>query len=168
MKFMRNLGARNTLSWIVMAMLLVLVASLAFIYFVPGYSLYLVRSESMRPSINIGDLIITVPPGGLIGGEIKPGAVITFEYNGKLVTHRLQSIEGPRLITKGDAVEDADPWPITVSDIRGVYLFKIPYVGYVTGFVQTKLGWFLMIIVPAMCLVLWLIKDIVKEALSNA
>jgi len=65
-------------------------------------------------------------------------------------------------------VEDRDPWTVSMSDLRGIYLFKVPYVGYVTSFVQSKLGWFLSIIIPAMCLVLWLVKDIVKEALSNA
>lgn len=155
-------------NWIVVSVLVIAVSGLVFLYFVPGYNMYLVRSESMRPTINVGDLIVTGPPAKLIAAETKPDAIITFEYNGELVTHRIQSIEGQRLVTKGDAVEDPDPWPVNVSDVRGVYLFKIPYVGYVTSFVQTKLGWFLMIIVPAMCLVLWLVRDILKEALSNA
>jgi signal peptidase len=158
----------KVVNWIVTSVLAIAVIGFAFLYFVPGYNLYLVRSESMRPTINLGDLIVTGPPGRPIAGEAKPGTVITFEYNNELVTHRIHSIEGQTLITKGDAVEDPDPWPVSMSDIRGVYLFKVPYVGYVTSFVQTKLGWFLMIIIPAMCLVLWLAKDIVKEALSNA
>lgn len=155
-------------SWGVMAILLVLVAGMALLYFAPGYNLYIVRSESMKPTLNLGDLIVTGPPGGLLTGETEPGRVVTFEYNGELVTHRIRSIEGQTLVTKGDAVEDPDPWAVTVSDIKGIYLLKMPYVGYVTSFVQTKLGWFLMIIIPSMCLVLWLIRDIVKEALSNA
>jgi len=38
----------------------------------------------------------------------------------------------------------------------------------VTSFVQTKLGWFLAIIIPGALLVGWLAKDIVKAALSDA
>lgn len=72
------------------------------------------------------------------------------------------------LVTKGDAAEDADPWAVSVSDVKGVYLFKIPYVGYMTSFIRTKLGWFLMIIVPAALLVGWLTRDIIKEAFSSA
>jgi hypothetical protein len=30
------------------------------------------------------------------------------------------------------------------------------------------MGWFITIIIPAMALVVWLAKDIVKEALSDA
>jgi signal peptidase len=160
--------AMKILSRFVLAVLILVLAGLAFLFFAPGYNLYLVRSESMTPAINMGDLIITGPVNGLIKGEVEPGKIVTYEYKRELITHRIQSIDGETLVTKGDAAEDADPWAVTVSDVRGVYLFKIPYVGYVTSFVQTKLGWFLSIIVPAALLVLWLAKDIVKEAFSSA
>jgi len=141
---------------------------LAFIYFAPGYNLYLVRSESMRPAINMGDLIITSPLNGPINGEVKPGAIVTYQRSKQLITHRVQSIDGTALVTKGDAVEDPDSWPVTLSDVKGIYLFKIPLVGYLTSFVQTRLGWFLAIIIPAALLIGWLAKDIVKEAFSDA
>jgi signal peptidase len=148
----------------VLVLLGLIVAALAFIYFSPDFNLYIVRSESMKPTINMGDLIVTGP----LNGEVKPGTIVTYEYSRELLTHRVYSVEGDRLVTKGDAVEEADPWSVKVSDVKGVYLFKIPYVGYVTSFVQTKLGWFLLIIIPAALLVGWLAKDIVKEAFSTA
>ena len=155
-------------SRLVLVVLCLVIASLAFIYFSPGHNLYLVRSESMRPTINMGDLIITGPLNAPINGEIKPGTIVTYEHSKELITHRVQSIDGTMLVTKGDAVEESDPWPVTVSNVKGIYLFKVPYVGYATNFIQTKLGWFLAIIVPAALLVCWLAKDIVKEALSDA
>ncbi len=136
---------------------------LGFIYFVPGYDLYLVRSESMAPTINMGDLIVTGP----VNGEVKEADIITYELDDELVTHRVHSI-GDTIITKGDAVEDPDPWTVKESSIQGMYLFKIPYIGYATKFIQTKVGWFITIIIPAMVLVAWLAKDIVKEAMSDA
>jgi len=121
----------------------------------------------MKPAINMGDLIITGPLNGPVNGEIEPGTVVTYEYKRETITHRVQAIDGTTLVTKGDAAEDPDPWSVTVSDVKGVYLFKIPYVGFVTSFVQSKLGWFLMIIIPAALLVFWLAKDIVKEAFRD-
>ena len=156
------------LNRLVLTVLVLVIAGLAFMYFTPDYNLYLVRSESMRPAINMGDLIITGPLDGPVSGEVKPGTIITYEFHKELVTHRVESIDGETLITKGDATEDPDPWSVAISDIRGVYLFKVPYVGFLTNFVQTKFGWFLTIIIPGTLLVLWLTKDIVKEALSDA
>ena len=158
----------KVLSWLLTTLLGLTIASFAFVYFAPDYNLYLVRSESMRPAIEMGDLIITGPLNGPINGEVKPGTVITYEYKKELITHRVESIDGETLVTKGDAVEGSDPWSVVMSDIRGVYLFRIPYVGFVTNFTQTKIGWLLTIIVPGALLVLWLAKDIVKEALSDA
>jgi len=159
---------RKVLSQLVLALLILVLAGLAFMYISDGYNLYLVRSESMRPAINMGDVIITGRLNGPINGEVKPGTIITYEYDKELITHRVESIDGNTLVTKGDATEDPDPWSVTMSDVRGVYLFKIPYVGFVTHFIRTKLGWFLTIIIPAALLVCWLAKDIVKEALSDA
>ncbi|GAG48795.1 unnamed protein product, partial [marine sediment metagenome] len=51
-------------SWLVTAVLVLIVAGLAFIYFSPGYDLRLVKSESMKPAVNMGDLIITGPVNG--------------------------------------------------------------------------------------------------------
>jgi signal peptidase len=155
-------------SWLITTVLGLVIASFAFVYFTPGYNLYLVRSESMRPAIDMGDLIITGPLAGPLNGEVKPGTIVTYEYRKELVTHRVESIDGKKLVTKGDATEDPDPWSVTLSDVRGVYLFKIPYVGFATRFIQTKMGWFLTIIIPGGLLVLWLAKDIVKEAFSDA
>ena len=106
------------LIWFVSAVLVLIVAGLAFIKYTPGYSLLLVRSESMTPSVKMGDLIVTAP----LNGEVKPGTIITYERNEELITHRLLSTDGENLVTKGDATEDPDPWPVTLSDIKGIYL----------------------------------------------
>lgn len=152
----------------ILAVLSLILLGLAFLFFTPGYNLYLVRSESMKPAINMGDLIITGPLNSPLTSAVEPGTIITYDYNDKLITHRVWSTDDTVINTKGDAVEDPDPWSITLPDIRGIYLFKIPYVGYFTSFVQTKSGWFLTIIMPAALLVIWLAKDIVKEAFSDA
>ncbi|MBA7588482.1 hypothetical protein ES708_30540 [subsurface metagenome] len=150
--------------WIVSIALALIFVGVAFLYFSPGYDMRLVRSESMKPAINMGDMVITGPLGGPLNGEVEAGTIITYERGAELVTHRVLSVEGETLVTKGDAVEDADPWAVTLSDVSGVYLFKIPYIGYLADFIRTKLGWFLVIILPATALVAFLIRDIIKEA----
>ena len=151
------------IGWIVSSVLVLFLVGLGLIYLLPGYDLLLVRSESMVPAIKMGDLIITVP----VNGDIKPGTIVTYRRPIGPITHRMLAVDGETLVTKGDAVEDPDPWSVTLSDVLGVYLFKLPYVGYLTNFVQTKLGWFLVIIIPAALLVAWLVKDILKEAFRN-
>jgi len=122
----------------------------------------------MKPAINMGDMVVSGPLNGLLTGEVKPGVIITYERREEPVTHRVLSLDGDTLMTKGDAVEDPDPRPVSMSEVSGIYLFKIPYAGYLSNFIKTRVGWFVLIIIPALLLVAMLAKDIVKEVLSRA
>ena len=150
--------------WLVSIVLALVIAGFVFVYFSPQYDICLVRSESMKPAINMGDMVITGPRQR----HIEPGEIVTYERGEELVTHRVLSVDGDALVTKGDAVEDPDPWSVNLSDVRGVYLFKIPYIGYVSSFVRTKVGWFLAIVIPATALVALLIRSIYKELRSDS
>ena len=145
-------------------MLGLIVAALAFVFFSPDYSLYIVRSGSMEPAFNVGDVVIAGPLGS---GGIKPGVIVTYAIGKNLITHRVLSIDGNTLITKGDANENPDPIPVQFSQVKSLYLFRIPYIGYVAGFVRTRPGWLLTIILPSLILVGFIAKDIVKEALKD-
>jgi len=143
-------------------------SALLFVYFSPDYSFYIVRSESMKPAINMGDVVVTGPVGGPFNGEIGPGKVITFQSGDVLVTHRILSIKDGTLVTKGDAVEDPDARTVSMSVVRGVYLFKIPGLGYVSNFTRTRTGWLLLIVIPASVLVGFLIRSVRRELRKNA
>ena len=150
-------------SWFIAIILVVVVAGLGFMYFSPDYNMYLVRSESMKPAINMGDMVVIGPLDGPFSSGAKEGSIVTYRRGAELVTHRVLSVDGSTLATKGDAVEDTDPWSVSLSDIRGIYLLKIPYIGYVSNFIRTKLGWFLVIVIPAAVLVAFLIRDMRKK-----
>ncbi len=155
----------KALIWTLTITFALILGGLAFIYLSPDYNIYFVRSGSMTPAVNLGDMVI-VGPASAIGG-IKPGVIVSYELVKNLITHRVLSIDGNTLITKGDANETPDPRPVQFSQVKSRYLFKIPYVGYLTSFVRTRLGWFLVIILPAMAVVGFIVKDIIKEALKK-
>lgn len=153
----------KVLKWSVLAIIALVVAVFAFVHFSPDYAMYSVRTESMNPAIKMGDMIVTGPLNGLFSGELQPGEVVTYIRNEGLITHRVVSVDGNTLLTKGDAMEESDPWTVAMSDVSGAYLFKIPYGGYLANFIRTKLGWFLVVILPSMLLVGLISWDIVKE-----
>lgn len=155
------------INWIVSIILILVIGGLGFIYLSPDYDIYLVKSQSMEPNINMGDMIVTGPVDGPINPGIEPGKVITFQQGKNLVTHRVLELKGATITTKGDALDHPDPWQVEVANVKGVLLFRIPYIGYINNFVHTKNGWFIAIIVPAFLLVLFIVKDIIKEAFSN-
>jgi len=158
----------KVLRWSITIILALIVTCLAFVYFSPDFNIHVVMGESMKPTINVGDILITSSLGGLLNTEVEPGTIVTYQRGEELVTHRVLSIEGNTLVTKGDAVEDPDARPIEMSDIRGVYLFSIPYVGYVNDFIRTKVGWFTVIVIPSVLLITLLIRSLIKELRSHS
>jgi signal peptidase len=139
------------------------VLALGLVYLLPGWDLYIVRSDSMSPVFAARDMIITRP----VAGSVRQGDIVTFEQGTQKVTHRVVSVTTDAIITKGDANMTPDPQPIPYSRIAGVYLSKVPHVGYVTAFVSTKKGWFLAIVLPAAILVCLLVREIIREALKD-
>jgi signal peptidase len=144
--------------------LVVIVGILAGIYFLDNYDAYVVKSDSMKPTFKSGDMVVVGSPGSFLTKDIVPGEIITFERNDNLVTHRIISIEGDTIYTKGDNQEEPDPWTVSrFFDVKGSYILHIPYIGLASNFIKTKTGWFLCVILPAACLLGFIIKDIVKE-----
>lgn len=139
------------------------VAGLLFLRFAPGFDLFMVRSGSMWPAISPGDLIVTGPINSLLTGEIEPGKIITYSRSDIFITHRVIQINGDVIVTKGDAVQTNDAWIVHTPEVVGIYLFKIPGVGYYTRFVKNPGSWFLIIILPAIILLWLLFREIFKN-----
>ena len=154
---------KKVFGWVVSVILAVVIGGFVFVHFSPDYNMYLVRSESMKPAINMGDMVVIGPLDGPFSSGAKEGSIVTYRRGAELVTHRVLSVDGSTLATKGDAVEDTDPWSVSLSDIRGIYLLKIPYIGYVSNFIRTKLGWLVVVIIPAAVLVALLFKEMRKK-----
>jgi len=95
----------KALVWFISVIGALTVAGSAFVYFSPDYAVYSVGSESMDPAIKMGDMLVSGPLNGPFSGELKPGAVVTYERGSNLVTHRVVSVDGDTLVTKGDAME---------------------------------------------------------------
>lgn len=105
----------------------------------------IVVTDSMAPSLRAGDLVLLRPTGK----KIKPGTVITYDFQGEQFTHRVVEVVGEMLVTKGDNNQEVDPWQVPFSDVVGVPNVRIPYGGYLLEFVKSPAGVLLLVILPA-------------------
>ena len=148
--------------WIVSIILGLVVMALCLLHLMPSYHMYIVLSDSMKPAFAAGDLIVTAPASSVI----KDGSIVAFQQDGHIITHRVVAITADGVITRGDNNDVSDA-PALTSQIQGIYLLKIPHVGYASAFIHTRTGWFLVVILPAALLLGWIIKDIFREALQS-
>jgi signal peptidase len=156
--------AYRTVKVVTVIILLMIVGMLLSIYLLDDYSVYVVMSDSMKPTFSSGDMVVVAGPGSFLSADIEPGKIITFTHNNNVVTHRVVLVEGDRLYTKGDGQEEIDPWTVSrFFDVKGSYIFHVPYIGLVSNFIRTKTGWLVSVIVPALVLLMFIVIEIIKE-----
>lgn len=133
----------------------------------PKFSLYTIISPSMTPNINVYDVVVDLKVEN--PEDIKIGDVITFYSdlpgvkNGT-VTHRVIAInkdaEGNyNYRTKGDYNLVDDGVDVPFYKIVGKVSFRIPQLGRIQFFVASKLGWIMVVLIPALYVI---VKDILK------
>ena len=138
-----------------------------------GTTPMVVLSGSMEPALHVGGLVFVRP---VDTSTLKPGDVITFSTPREgaagtgaaaITTHRViavhQGPSGATFQTKGDANNVADPWTVPAQSVRGVQVFSLPWLGYLSVFVRTRVGFALLVIVPALLLVIFEVLDITRE-----
>ena len=108
-------------------------------FYLAGYRAYVVRTGSMVPTLDPGDLIIDRP----FDGQPEVGEMITFQSNGgqsEVITHRVVAVDRSGTNTKGDANRSSDAWTLPNQAIHGVVTARIPKFGYVVVFLQQTTG----------------------------
>lgn len=119
---------------------------------------YVVMTGSMKPTLPVGSMVFTSPKPAY-----KVGDIITFQRGNITVTHRIHNIIDGHITTKGDANNTVDSQTITQSDIIGRDIIIIPFIGRVSGFIKTPLGFILLLGVPTLLFVAYEFWQIKKE-----
>lgn len=143
----------------------------------PLFGAYVIISESMIPSINVYDAVVTVR---VDEDKIKMNDIITFiskeiETAGTPITHRVIGIvdteSGIKYRTKGDHNNTADFALIAPDEVIGKVYLRIPMIGYLQTFMTKPIGWLLIIVIPCLLIigsdVLKLMKNGGKESKKN-
>lgn len=136
----------------------------------PLFSLYNIATGSMEPNIKVDDVIVNIRVKS--PESIKVGDVITFNSTssiskGLTVTHRVINIikndDGTyEYVTKGDFNPSADSATAKYDDIIGKVAIKLPAVGKIQGFIATKMGWFIVVLLPALGVIIYDVMKIIK------
>lgn len=139
----------------------------------PGYepkvTLYTIVSGSMEPNIKVYDVVLDFRVDK--PEQIKVGDVITFKSTsnisrGLIVTHRVVDIKQVNgkyeYVTKGDFNPTSDSDTAKFDNIIGKVVMRFPQLGRIQFFLITKLGWFLVVLLPASCVIIYDIIKLIK------
>ena len=117
---------------------------------------FTMRSGSMTPAIEAGDVVVTEPLTPL---SVEVGDIVTFrdpEGSGRLYSHRVLSIrpagEAVRFVTRGDANTATERWSVPADGTVGRVLYRIPKIGYALVWTGTIPFRIVLIAIPALLL----------------
>ena len=133
-----------------------------------GLNPFVVLSGSMEPTYHVGSLIYVKD---VDYKELKVGDPITFMISEDTVaTHRIIEVlvdeEDPetiRYFTKGDANDTADGSSVHYKNVIGMPVFTIPYLGYLSNYIQSPPGLYIAIAAGAILIMLVFLPDLFES-----
>lgn len=130
--------------------------------------IYTVTSESMKPRLNVNDIIIVKK--GYSNNEFRVGNIITFmNEDGEIITHRISKIITAELqnayITKGDHNDVEDEEIVKYDKIIGKVVYTMPKFGLFMNLMKNKL--FFVFCIFLLCCIVWYDKKLRKRQLER-
>lgn len=133
-----------------------------------GLQPFVVLSGSMEPTYHVGSLIYVK---SVDYKQLKVGDPITFMISENTVaTHRIIEVlpdaEDPdtiRYFTQGDANDVPDGSSVHYKNIIGKPVFSIPYLGYVSDYIQNPPGKYVAMAGAALLILLVFLPDVFAE-----
>jgi len=121
-----------------------------------------VPSESMVPTLNVGDLVLVT---GVDVTSIKEGEIIVFnvpapydKYTPSPIIHRVVEVkvEDSHMYfrTKGDNTISNDPWLVPAENVIGKMAAKVPYLGLAVLALKTPAG----LTITTALMLLWILN----------
>ena len=165
----------NGILWCLAAAVMALLFAMIIIPRLMGWVPLTVLTGSMEPNIPVGSQVYVKPVDS--AENISVGDVISFMPNPDdetLVTHRVVGISsnssGEKTFTvKGDANNSPDPEPVRPKQIRGVVMYHLPYVGYLSVEVDGKKKIIIALIagMSLICYAVWQIILIIRDRVAG-
>jgi signal peptidase len=154
-------------SLITVAAVLVLTATVALILVprVMGWQPVVVLSGSMEPKIPVGGLAFLAP---VHPDEVETGDVISYRLGNVRVTHRVVEVLTDDQValafrTKGDANNDVDAGVVSASQVEGREVWTVPRLGRVAQLLDSRLGFFALVALPALVIAAGEVMNIIKQ-----
>lgn len=148
-------AGRVAASWLVLGFIFALFLAAAGPLALGDHS-YVLRTGSMSPTIDPGDVEVVQPIGPLAA---KVGDIVAFrdpQWQGRLVSHRVRAIERVgrhvNFITQGDANTGREHWSVPADGSIGRVIYRVPKLGYVVAWLGTPEGRVGVIVLPAVLL----------------
>lgn len=132
-----------------------------------GYKVYYVLTDSMTPSLEVGDVILSKDSEGVEVGDVVTYVAISGIIEGELVTHKVIEVYEENgttmVVTQGTKTGATPDEPIEASAILGTMVCEMHVIGWLFGIIQEPIGFVLVIALPIILTIIYCIYDYMKQ-----
>lgn len=125
-----------------------------------GFYMFNIVSGSMEPTLGINDVVVVQK---CPISKLRKGDIITFQQDGRTISHRIVDITAEKGIvkfkTQGDNNEIPDLDKIDAEQIYGKVLFSIKKVGKIINYIQNVRGFINIVIFAIIVYILIGLRD---------
>ncbi len=156
-----------------------------------GFRIFVITSGSMEPALTAGAVIATQPQARYYQGQVityyasKPtnqprNASQTAngftQHNSQgsqlVITHRIVSSliknERRKYTTQGDSNPYPDQNSVDQDDVIGRVRLAIPWLGFIFTWLYSKLGFYFLVLLPLMLVMMFQLKNIIAVLLNSS
>jgi len=161
---------RKVVNWTGNILLALVILAMVLFFLAPhflGMNFFTITGGSMMPTIPIGSVVAVK---SVEASAIKAGDIITFRTGteaDKVVTHRVVELSNNSgalsFHTAGDSNGKPDGNVVLAENVVGKVWLHVPFLGYLSSFVTTRLGFILLIVVPGMFIISLEVRTIIAE-----
>ncbi|MDD4839822.1 MAG: signal peptidase I [Clostridia bacterium] len=136
-----------------------------------GYYMYTVLTDSMEPTLMVGDVILSKQA---VAEELKVGDIVTYKaetgaLEGYNLTHRivrLLDVENVKyVVTQGDNTSGEDA-PVEAAHISSVYVRNLDSIAGILSFLKTPQGFICIIVLPLLLVLVLIIVSYFRDRLK--
>ena len=125
-----------------------------------GIYMFNIVSGSMEPILEINDVVVVQKCEPL---ELQKGDIITFNQDGRTISHRIIDITNDKntikFETKGDNNQISDPDLVTTEQVYGRVQFRIKKIGKLISYIQNVRGFINIAIFAVIVFILVSLRD---------
>lgn len=175
--FFKRKGVKENIKFVAILILIYLIITLAlrFVPFLQVYNTYTIRTDSMEPVLNVGDIIVVedISPDDINEGDIVAFYVdVTNDGVDDVIIHYIDEIiqfDEDTLVfkSKPEISNLQDRWVIEETDIIGIYKYQVDGIGKILLFLNSWVG---RIVLLVDIVVVWIVVDFLfpkKEKVSS-
>lgn len=130
-----------------------------------GIYMFNIVSESMEPTLEVNDVVVVRK---CEKSQLQKDDIITFQQEGRIISHRILDITKEKGIikfeTKGDNNQIPDPDKVEAGQVYGKVLFKIRRIGKIVNYIQNVRGFINIAIFVVIIYILVSLKDKQKNS----